>query len=177
MNAFSKIPDDGTDEPLLEQIEMPWGFRLRPADMQEKASDLMIERRPKAEIRGDVVRTIDDATGLAARRALRTGEPLRTADLTKPEIVQRNEAVTLVFEAPGMVLTIRGKALESGAEGDVISVLNAQSKRTVQGTITGPGQVTLSPPRFATRVEAANATGAPAPETSASPSSEQPRKE
>ncbi|MCG6885352.1 MAG: hypothetical protein LJE62_16505 [Silicimonas sp.] len=31
------------DTPLLEQIEMPWGFRLRPADMQEKASDLMIE--------------------------------------------------------------------------------------------------------------------------------------
>lgn len=43
MNAFSKIPDDGVAEPLLEQIEMPWGFRLRPADMQEKASDLMIE--------------------------------------------------------------------------------------------------------------------------------------
>lgn len=43
MTAFSKIPDDGAPEPLLEQIEMPWGFRLRPADMQEKASDLMIE--------------------------------------------------------------------------------------------------------------------------------------
>jgi len=43
MTAFSKIPDDGSEEPLLEQIEMPWGFRLRPADMQERASDLMIE--------------------------------------------------------------------------------------------------------------------------------------
>jgi hypothetical protein len=28
---------------LLEQIEMPWGFRLRPANMEEKASDLAIE--------------------------------------------------------------------------------------------------------------------------------------
>ena len=40
-----------------------------------------------------------------------------------------------------MVLTIRGKAADSGAEGDVISVLNEQSKRTVQGTIIGPGRV------------------------------------
>ena len=44
MNAFSEIQDDGEAEaPLLAQIEMPWGFRLRPADMQEKASDVFIE--------------------------------------------------------------------------------------------------------------------------------------
>ena len=28
---------------MLEQIEMPWGFRLRPADMQESAKDFLIE--------------------------------------------------------------------------------------------------------------------------------------
>lgn len=45
---------------------------------------------------------------------------------------------------PGIFLTTRGKALESGAEGDLINVLNPQSKRTVQGVITGPGQITVS---------------------------------
>ena len=30
---------------------------------------------------------------------------------------------------PGIMLTVRGKAIEGGAEGDVISVLNEQSKR------------------------------------------------
>ena len=123
-----------------------------------KASDIMIERRPKAEIRGDVVKTVDDVTGLATRRALRTGEPLRTVDLIKPEIVQRNQAVTIVYEAPGLFLTIRGKATEAGAEGDVINVLNIQSKRTVQGTVTGPGQVTMATPHFAARVNPANAS-------------------
>jgi flagella basal body P-ring formation protein FlgA len=118
-----------------------------------KASDLALERRAKAEIRGDVVKAIDDAAGLAARRAFRAGEPLRTAELTKPEIVHRNEAVTLVYEAPGLLLTMRGKALESGAEGDVVNVLNIQSKRTVQGTVSGPGQVTLAT-RVVTRVSA-----------------------
>jgi flagellar basal body P-ring formation protein FlgA len=123
-----------------------------------KASDILIERRPKAEIRGDVVKTIDDVAGLATRRALRTGEPLRTVDLIKPEIVQRNQAVTIVYEAPGLFLTIRGKAIEAGAEGDVINVLNIQSKRTVQGTVTGPGQVTMATPRFAARINPANAS-------------------
>ena len=49
---------------------------------------------------------------MAARRALRAGQPLRSADLMKPELVQRNETVTLVYEVPGIVLTMRGKALE-----------------------------------------------------------------
>ncbi|MDJ0639827.1 MAG: hypothetical protein QNJ20_13400 [Paracoccaceae bacterium] len=43
MNAFSRPTRDDSDDPLLELIEMPWGFRLRPADMKEKASDLIVE--------------------------------------------------------------------------------------------------------------------------------------
>lgn len=43
MNALRPISRHEATEPLLEQIEMPWGFRLRPADMQESASDFIIE--------------------------------------------------------------------------------------------------------------------------------------
>jgi flagella basal body P-ring formation protein FlgA len=59
----------------------------------------------------------------------------------RPDLIQRNDIVTLVYEVPGVVLTVRGRATEAGAEGDTISVLNEQSKRTVQGTIVGPGRV------------------------------------
>jgi flagellar basal body P-ring formation protein FlgA len=109
-----------------------------------KTSDVAIERRPKAEIRGDSVGTIGEAVGRAARRPLRAGEAVRATDLMKPDVVQRNETVTLVYEVPGLFLTMRGKALESGAEGDTVSVLNMHSKRTVQGTVSGPGRVTLA---------------------------------
>ncbi len=43
MNRISRISDDDVETPLLAQIEMPWGFRLRPADMQEKPFDLLVE--------------------------------------------------------------------------------------------------------------------------------------
>ena len=89
--------------------------------------------------------------------ALQAGRPLRTADLMKPDLVQRNETVTLVYEVPGIMLTMRGKAIEGGAEGDVISVLNEQSKRTVQGTVIGPGRVRRQQ-RFAARFAANNVT-------------------
>jgi flagella basal body P-ring formation protein FlgA len=109
-----------------------------------KASDVAIERRPKADIHGDINATSANLVGLAAKRGLRAGDVLHGTDLMKPEIVQRNENVTLVYEAPGLVLTIRGKALETGALGDTVNVLNIQSKRNVQGTISGPGQVSVT---------------------------------
>jgi flagella basal body P-ring formation protein FlgA len=109
-----------------------------------RQADIVTERRPKTEIGSDVARDPARIVGLSVRRALRAGQPLRHADLMRPELVQRNENVTLVFEAPGIMLTSLAKALETGAEGDLISVLNVQSKRTVHGVVTGPGIVTAS---------------------------------
>jgi flagellar basal body P-ring formation protein FlgA len=131
----------GTAVEMLDAVTL-----MRPLNRGDivKPSDLVLERRPRAELRGDAVSAIADAAGLAARRPLRAGEPLRAADLMKADIVQRNETVTIVYQVPGLTLTMRGKALESGAEGDTVNVLNIQSKRTVQGTVSGPGRVTMA---------------------------------
>jgi flagella basal body P-ring formation protein FlgA len=108
-----------------------------------RESDLTVERRPKAEVAGDPIGA-EQAVGLSAKRPLRAGYALRAADLMKADVITRNEAVTIVYEAPGILLTVRGKALEAGAEGDLISVLNIQSNRTVHATVSGPGQVTVA---------------------------------
>ena len=102
--------------------------------------------RPKT----DVI-AIEDVLGFAAKRAFKPGQVIRAADVMKPELVARNETVTIGYEVPGMVLSIRGKALEGGAKGDVINVLNIQSKRTVQAVVSGPGRVSVAtpPPRLA----------------------------
>jgi len=107
-----------------------------------KASDLTILRRAKSE--DEAITDINAVVGLAARHQLRPGQPLHSPDLMKPEIVQRNDTVTIVYEAPGLTLTLRGQAQESGALGDTIGVLNAESKRVVHGKISGPSRVTVS---------------------------------
>jgi flagella basal body P-ring formation protein FlgA len=110
-----------------------------------KSSDVVVERRPKAEVGGDVA-SRDHAVGMQARKQLRAGQALKVADLAKPDLVTRDGNVTLIYETTGLYLTIRGKALENGTEGDVVSVLNLQSKRTVSGVVSGRGQVTVSVP-------------------------------
>jgi flagella basal body P-ring formation protein FlgA len=114
-----------------------------------KASDLVFERRPKNDFSNEPAAVPAEAAGMAARRTVRAGQPLRAADLAKPELVQKNDSVTLHYEVPGIVLTMRGKALDSGAEGDMVSVLNINSKRTIQGMVTGPGRVTVLAPNSA----------------------------
>jgi flagella basal body P-ring formation protein FlgA len=139
-----------------------------------KSSDVMIERRPKAEVGNDAAAR-DSAVGMQARRQLRTGQALRVTDLAKPDLVTRDQNVTLIYESGGLYLTIRGKALEGGTEGDAVNVLNLQSKRTVSGIVVGRGQVSvaIAPPRPAPvmtgAVEPAAAVSVAAAESASSP--------
>jgi flagellar basal body P-ring formation protein FlgA len=113
----------------------------RPIEPGEvlQAADLTVLQRPKAQA-GALAR-MSTAIGMAARRQLRPGQPIENADLMKPEVVKRNDTVTLIYQAPGLTLTLRGQAQDAGAIGDTIGVLNPQTKRVVQGVVTGPGQV------------------------------------
>jgi flagella basal body P-ring formation protein FlgA len=118
----------------------------RPIERGEvlKQADVVIERRPRNTVGREVISDPDQAIGLAARNPMSPGRLLRAADLTRPQVVMRNETVTLIYQMPGIMLTVRGKATEGGAEGDTISVLNEQSKRLVQGLVVAPGRVLVA---------------------------------
>jgi flagella basal body P-ring formation protein FlgA len=131
----------GTAQAMVDVVML--AQPLKRGDIVKQA-DVVLERRARSELGLDVLTDRDHAIGLAVRTGMRPGRPLRGADLIKPDVVQRNETVTLVYEAPGITLTVRGRAAESGALGDVINVHNGQSKRTVQGVVIGPGRVVIS---------------------------------
>jgi flagella basal body P-ring formation protein FlgA len=107
-----------------------------------KSSDVTVLQRPKTEVAA--LTDMKAVVGMAARRALQANQPLTAADLMKPEIVQRSATVTIVYQAPGITLTLRGQAQESGALGDTINVLNSESKRVVQAVVSGPDRVSVS---------------------------------
>jgi flagella basal body P-ring formation protein FlgA len=109
-----------------------------------KMGDLTLKRIPRNQITADTITDPDQALGLAARTTIDADRPVRRGDLTKPELVQRNESVTIVYQAPGIMLAVRGKAVDGGTAGDMIDVVNVQSNRTVRGTIVGPGQVAVA---------------------------------
>jgi flagella basal body P-ring formation protein FlgA len=110
-----------------------------------KKSDVTLRRVPRVQITSETITDPSQAVGFAARATINPGRLLRSSELMKPEIVQRNENVTIVYEVPGLMLAVRGKATEGGAEGDMIDVVNVQSNRTVRGTIIAPGRIAVTP--------------------------------
>ncbi|GAB1716676.1 MAG: flagellar protein FlgA [Nitrobacter sp.] len=150
----------------VETVEAPVLVRDVDRNTLLKFSDVVMERRPKAEVGNDAADR-DHVIGMQIRRQMHAGQALRNSDLTKPDLVQRDQAVTLIYKAAGICLTVRGKATEAGTEGDVVSVLNLQSKRTVSGVVVGRGQVSVSPAapviprRLASAAQVADAASTP----------------
>ncbi|MDR3374548.1 MAG: flagellar basal body P-ring formation chaperone FlgA [Ancalomicrobiaceae bacterium] len=82
--------------------------------------------------------------GQAARRPLHNGQYVGLADVMPPVLVTRGDTITLVYEVPGLVLTTRAQAMDSGTRGETVGVMNPQSKRIVHGTVVGAGKVQVS---------------------------------
>jgi flagella basal body P-ring formation protein FlgA len=157
-SARAKLRFTGT---VIETVEVAVLARSVERNEVLKSSDVITERRPKAEVGSDAA-IRDRAVGMQMRRQLRAGQALRVADFAKPDLVQRDDNVILIYESAGLYLTMRGKALESGTEGDTVSVLNLQSKRTVFGVIIGRGQVAISiaTPRLPAAADTSSTIGA-----------------
>ena len=84
---------------------------------------------------------IDDVIGQEARIALYPGRPIRPGDFGPPAIVGRNEIVTLIFQRSGLHIVTAGRALERGAEGDMLRVMNLSSRTTVSGLVRPDGSI------------------------------------
>jgi flagella basal body P-ring formation protein FlgA len=104
-------------------------------------NDIEWMRVPAGRYGAGYIDRLDDLVGQSPRRPLAAGFPIRAADIGKPEAIAKNGLVTMVAQGPGMTLTTTGRAMEAGSVGDVIQVMNVQSKKTVQATITGTNQV------------------------------------
>jgi len=79
--------------------------------------------------------------GQVLQRNLSTGKVLTPGMLRRPLLVRRGQVVTLTAGADGFSVTTQGVALQDGASGALVRVRNSQSKRVVQGVVTGSGQV------------------------------------
>ena len=87
----------------------------------------------------DALSDPDAIIGKTAKRALQPNTALRAADVMDTPAVRRGEPVTLMFEAGGIRLSVRGRALGDGVAGAMIKVLNPQSNKTLDAIVEGPG--------------------------------------
>jgi flagella basal body P-ring formation protein FlgA len=93
----------------------------------------------------DAPRDADDVIGLAAKRPLRAGASVQQHDVAAAQVVKTGEMVTVTYEDEGVSLSLQGKAVTSGAVGEVINIQNTQSKKVIQAVVAGPGEAVIGP--------------------------------
>ncbi len=83
--------------------------------------------------------------GLTPRRLAPAGKPLQVSDLESPMMVKKGQTVTLQLKSGSLSLSLQGKAMQNGAAGDTVRVLNTASNQVVEGTVSGFQRIDVMP--------------------------------
>lgn len=128
-----------------EMVELPVatarlaaGTVLRGEDVHVAQVAVRIANRAVAHDPAEII-------GLQLRRQLAPGQPFQLTDLMRPALVRRGADVLMELNSPGITLTAQGQALEPGAEGERIRVLNPVSHAILEAEVIGPDRVRVAP--------------------------------
>ncbi len=96
----------------------------------------------------NILTNIDDLIGQTPRRGISALKPIKTSDVHAPIVVKKGDLVVMTLKKGPLNLTTKGKALDSGAKGDIVRILNTSSHQTIEAEITGPQKVNVAANTF-----------------------------
>jgi flagellar basal body P-ring formation protein FlgA len=128
-----------------DTIDLPVATTRLLAGSVLRADDVHIARVHTTLVRTEVARRPDDAIGMQLKRPLAAGQPLALSELVRPSMVQKGANVMMLLDSPGITLTAQGQALEAGAIGERIRVLNPVSRAVLEAEVIGPDRVRIAP--------------------------------
>jgi len=125
-------------------IEAPHLVRSLPVDTILKASDIEMRSIAIQFANGAGIPMLEQLLGKQLQRNILGGAPVRLNDVVEPNLISRNEIVTLFLKSGPMTLTVKGRALADAARGESVSVLNMLSNSVVVGTALSAGTVQIN---------------------------------
>ena len=81
------------------------------------------------------------AIGLQTRITIQEGRSLQAALLQAPRLISRNQIHPLVFQRGALRIVTEARTLSDGAAGDVIRVMNLESRATISATVQPDGSL------------------------------------
>lgn len=124
------------DVPVLSQ-------RMRRGDVISRHDVEFIEMR-ESDVAHNIILDPENLVGMTPRRGVAALKPVAESDVNPPLVVRKGDRVTMVLKRGALSLTAKGRAMMDGAEGDVVRIQNASSRRVVEGEVTGPQEVTVT---------------------------------
>ena len=126
---------------VLRMTRIPVPNRRMTADVVIGAEDIEWIDMRADRIGRDVITDAGDLIGRSPRRVLRAGRAVRANEVRRPIVVAKNNLVTIRLETPRMILSVRGRAMENGADGDTIRIMNIQSNSVINAMVVASNLV------------------------------------
>ena len=129
------------------------GFMIFAATATQETANAAGEVIAARHIRAGTVVARDDLIGesdgevftaMIGRETSRTivkGAPITPQDVQPRRFVKRNALVRIEFEKGPLLMSAEGRALEDGALGDVIRVMNVSSRTNLSVVVVGENRV------------------------------------
>jgi flagella basal body P-ring formation protein FlgA len=128
-----------------DTIELPVAVARLGTGTVVREDDVRLARVHVAMVHSEVLHTMSTVVGMQIRHPVAAGQPFSIADMMRPTLVQSGSNVQMQLQAPGLSLLAQGVAMESGATGERIRVLNPSSRAVVVAEVIGPGRVRVTP--------------------------------
>ncbi len=104
--------------------------------------DIEMAEATESDVRGRVILQRADLIGTTPRNGpILPGKLIRFADVQKPLLIERGSSVKMTFKSGTLSIAGTGQALQNGSMGEVVRIMNTESRKVVQGLVTGPGKV------------------------------------
>ena len=82
-----------------------------------------------------------DYVGKQVKRTIYAGHVLKPDFVGAPILVKRNSRVNMVYRFGRLEINAWGRALDEGSEGDMIDIMNLESRQRIQGIILASGLI------------------------------------
>jgi flagella basal body P-ring formation protein FlgA len=128
---------------IVRMIDIPVPARQIGRDEVIAKRDIRWVKLPADRVDSLVVTQEEALVGQTPRYMLRAGDPVRAGDVHAPLLVAKGSLVTMVYQTANMVITVRGKAVQDGAKGETIRVMNIQSKRELDAVVSSADTVVI----------------------------------
>lgn len=123
-------------EAVYASNSLPRGHTIQQTDVETK--EVLINTNHYASFN-----QTRDVVGMIAKRSIRQGSLIHANLLQAPKLIKRGDEVVIMASTQGIMIRMRGTAMQDGELGEQITVKNNQSNRVIKAKVSQSGLVSV----------------------------------
>lgn len=93
---------------------------------------------------GDAISADEGALiGRTVKRTVYAGQRVEAINTRAPLLVSRNQTIIIKYIRDGLEISLNGRAMGSAGAGEVVTVMNTNSRTIIEGIVTDEGWVKI----------------------------------